>query len=190
MPPFQQSRFTLYLNADPESGVRAKSVIDDLVFGPLTNSAEQALRDLGELLGLEASRPDKESKKGKGPEVLWLSVDDASGWGFEAKTDKKERSNYTKEDTGQAHEHRQWLRDVHSKRQVELAFVGRVLPVTSSASPGADLMVIDLGAIRAWRAARRISTRHSPPCQSTQMEYRHGWTILNWPFPSAFPGYK
>jgi len=127
---------------------RAKSVIDDLVLGPLTNHAEQALRDLGELLGLESSRPDKESKKGKGPDVLWLSMDDASGWGFEAKTDKKERSNYTKEDTGQAHEHRQWLKNTHPKRNVELAFVGRVLPVTASASPGAELMVIDLGVIR------------------------------------------
>lgn len=128
--------------------LRAKSIADDLVFGASTNPAEQAIRDLGELLGLESNRPDKDSKKGKGPDVLWLSIDDTSGWGFEAKTDKKERSNYTKDDTGQAHEHRQWLTNTYPKRKVELAFVGRVLPVTPSASPGSDLWVIELGGLR------------------------------------------
>ncbi len=152
--------------------LRAKSLIDDLAFGPSTNLAEQALRDLGELLGLEASRPDKEKRKG--PDVLWLAVDDASGWGFEAKTDKKERSNYTKDDTAQVHEHRQWLTTTLPSRKVDLAFVGRVLPVTASASPSDDLMVIDLAAMRDL-AVRAVSLYEALTARPTDPDGVQAW---------------
>lgn len=123
-----------------------KQVGDNLVLGPKTKPAEQAIEDIGTLLGLDASRPD--NTKDKGPDVLWLSADSEDAWGFEAKTDKKEGSKYNKDDTGQAHEHRQWMVNEFPDRQCRLALVGRMLPVTSQASPDASLAIIDLDRLR------------------------------------------
>ena len=59
--------------------------------------AEEALRCLGQYLGLESTRPDHEF--GKGPDVLWLSE---KGYAvcMEVKTCKQETSRYTKSNVG------------------------------------------------------------------------------------------
>lgn len=133
-----------------------KRVLSTLVLGEATKPAEQALKDLGDSLGLKASRPDKDDEKG--PDVVWIAADSKSGWAFEAKTDKGEGSNYTKDDIGQAHNHEQWIADWHGKKEMGLSFVGRVLPVTPAASPSARLTVIDLEYLR--DLARRAQRMH------------------------------
>ena len=54
---------------------------------------EEALRCLGQYLGLESTRPDKEH--GTGPDVLWRS-EDGFALVMEVKTDKEESSSYQK----------------------------------------------------------------------------------------------
>ncbi|MBX3407527.1 MAG: DEAD/DEAH box helicase [Phycisphaeraceae bacterium] len=137
---------------------RAKGIPGDLMFENSTARIEQALCDLGELLGLDSSRPDKKLKIG--PDVLWLAPDASSGHGLEAKTDKGPGSRYGKDDVGQAHNHRQWLKSTYKKTPVGLSWIGRTLPVTTASSPDDDLTVIDLGAVAelAGRVRRMYET--------------------------------
>ena len=46
------------------------SIASSLVFSPYANEFEQALRDVGELLGFSSTRPDQETR-GAGPDNLW-----------------------------------------------------------------------------------------------------------------------
>ena len=103
---------------------------------------EEALRCLGQYLGLKSTRPDKEY--GTGPDVLWMS-DDGQAACIEVKTDKQGTSFYRKEDVGQLHNHIQWVRDNNEVSQIVPAFVGPLLPTTKEASPSPDMKVIDLG---------------------------------------------
>lgn len=133
---------------------RAKALPDELVFDRSPAQIEQSIRDLGELLGLQSSRPDKDLKAG--PDVLWLAPDSSVGHAFEAKSDKKPDSQYGKDDVGQAHNHRQWLRDNHKNALIALSWVGRVLPVTSASSPDEHLTVLDLGSLAELATRTRV----------------------------------
>lgn len=121
---------------------RIASVRKGLALGPDTNPAEQALAELGELLGLKASRPDKAGRKG--PDVIWEYPEIKKAIGFEEKTDKKPSGNYDKDDIGQIHNHLQWMKEQYAGYDLSIALVGRLLPVTDSASPPHDLRVFAL----------------------------------------------
>ncbi len=111
-----------------------------LVYGPGTASAEQALADLGEMLGLSASRPDK---KGAGPDVLWRYPELKAGIAIEAKTNKDPKSQYDKkDDIGQFLNHLGWLEKHHAGESFRKAIVGRKLEVSRGASPPGDLRII------------------------------------------------
>lgn len=155
-----------------KSVARAKKVVEDLVYGSTTNVVEQAMKDLGDLLGLIASRPDKDAKIG--PDNLWLGSGNDNGWGFELKTDKGLDSNYTKDDTGQSHEHRQWMQTQHAGRKLELSLVGRLLPVTASASPDEALTVIDLVAINEL-AGRVLALYEAVTVNATDADAIEAW---------------
>lgn len=124
---------------------RAQALPGELVFGSSSGRIEQAVLDLGKLLGLDSSRPDAELNTG--PDILWLSEDEAVGHAFEAKTDKLATSQYNKSEVGQAHDHRQWIKNNHRKRTVGLSWLGRTLPVSPDSSPDEDLTVFELGSI-------------------------------------------
>ncbi|MBZ3640558.1 DEAD/DEAH box helicase [Enterococcus casseliflavus] len=62
-----------------------------------SNQFEQALNDLGNILGFKSERFDEE---GVGPDVLWL-LDNSKGIIFEAKSRKKGTSIFRKEEHGQ-----------------------------------------------------------------------------------------
>ncbi len=56
--------------SDPNAMViAAQEVIYALAFGVNHNTFEEALKDLSEIIGFDAQRPDKEA--GRGPDVLW-----------------------------------------------------------------------------------------------------------------------
>jgi len=115
----------------------------DLAYGPGTNSVEQALRDMGELLGLQASRPEKEH--GTGPDVLWQSLEHKAGAAIEAKTNKKDGSQYRKkDDIGQFHDHVQWLEKKFAKQMFHRVIVGKKHPVAEDANPPENLRIIAL----------------------------------------------
>jgi hypothetical protein len=122
---------------------RLQSMTADLKYGPETKKAEQALRELGHFLGLEASRPDNEKKTG--PDVLWRCIGEKGGAALESKTNKQPNGQYHKvDDIGQFDDHIRYLERAYPGENHYKAIVGRKLPVSSNANPPNDLLVIPL----------------------------------------------
>ena len=118
----------------------------DLDYGPNTNKAEEALRKLGELLGLRALRPDRSEKTG--PDVTWQLEAMPQIWGFELKTNKNEKTEYSKKEISQCHDHKQWLRGKYENAECRLTIVGYVAAVSRKANPSPDLLVTEIDAFR------------------------------------------
>ena len=102
---------------------------------------EEALRCLGQYLGLKSTRPDKEHDTG--PDVLWMS-DDGFALVMEVKTDKGPSSNYQKSDLGQLRDHVQWVTDRFQPAEVAQVFIGPLLAASDSANPSPEMLVITL----------------------------------------------
>lgn len=116
-----------------------------LDYGDETRPAEQALHDIGLLLGLEASRPDNSDKTG--PDVLWRHPTIPAAVIIEAKTNKRPEGRYRKkDDIGHVHDHVQWFSDHYPGCASFKVIVGRKLPVTPDANPPEDLRIIPLEA--------------------------------------------
>ena len=115
---------------------------------------EEAVRRLGEYLGLESSRPDKEV--GTGPDVLW---DTAGGPAFnqELKTDKAPTSNYSKRDVGQMYDHIQWVKENSESATILSTFVGPIVAAATDANPGPEVMVIELSEYQAIAERLRVA---------------------------------
>lgn len=121
----------------------------DLQYGSETAKSEEALKILGLLLGLDAERPDNETKAG--PDVLWIGDGSVAAWGFELKTNKNASGEYTKkDDIGQCHNHGEWLTEAYGDT-AELAIAGRFLHVSKHANPSQKLRVIQLEAFMEMR---------------------------------------
>jgi hypothetical protein len=73
-----------------------------------SNQFEQALADLGSMLGFSTERPDR--KYDKGPDVLWL-LSGSLGLIIEAKSRKNKGNALTKEQHGQLLNAAEWFRD-------------------------------------------------------------------------------
>ena len=121
-----------------------KTLIQDLT--PLNGNGspaqvEEAIRCLGQYLGLGSSRPDNDP--GTGPDVLWLE-EDGYAVCMEVKTWKKETSLYRKANVGQMHNHVQWVNDNHEVSEIIPVFIGPLLPASDDASPSPDMRVIEL----------------------------------------------
>lgn len=109
--------------------------------GASSNATEESLRALGQYLGLDSSRPDKEV--GVGPDVLWVS--DNIAFCIEAKSGKKIKGSYTKRNVGQLMNHIQWVQDEHPEvEKIIPVFVGPEVSVSDSASPTEDMCVAGL----------------------------------------------
>lgn len=117
----------------------------ELVYGGKTNKAEEALRNLGRLIGLRAERPDKSKKTG--PDVTWKGEGGPEAWGFELKTDKDEDGIYSKTEIAQCHDHKEWLSANHGGN-CELTIVGRMLAVSEQANPFPTLRITEIDSFR------------------------------------------
>ncbi|MEC4987352.1 MAG: DEAD/DEAH box helicase family protein [Oscillatoria sp. PMC 1068.18] len=106
-----------------------------------SGQTEETLRYLGQYLGFSSSRPDKEY--GTGSDVLWIS-ENKEALCLEVKTDKKDDSKYKKEDIGQLRDHIQWVKNKYKFKIIYPAFVGLLIPPSSSANPDAEIQVIQL----------------------------------------------
>ena len=118
----------------------------NLKYGPDTNKAEDAMCSLGELLGLDSSRPD--ASIGTGPDNLWCGEGEVEAWGFDLKTGKEPESEYTKSEIGQAHDHMNWLRSEKQGKKIKVSIVGRELIVSDRANPDPVLDVIELSGLQ------------------------------------------
>jgi tetratricopeptide (TPR) repeat protein len=121
--------------------VLIRQVEADLVYGPETKKAEEALRVLGGLLGLHAERPDK--AKGTGPDVIWSGDGELSAFGFELKTNKDKEGEYSKKDISFCHDHEEWL-SIHHGDKIGLSIVGPMLAVSAKANPSATLQIVEI----------------------------------------------
>jgi Helicase C-terminal domain len=104
---------------------------------------EEALRCLGQYLGFEATRPDKEH--GTGPDFLWI-FSDKTALCADAKTGKGKDSApcYRKEDFGQLSDHVQWVRNNAKVDKIIPAFVGPEVGASRAANPPPDVKVAAL----------------------------------------------
>ena len=102
---------------------------------------EEAVRALGQYLGLRASRPDNEH--GTGPDVLWELGDDRAIC-MELKTEKLDTSQYKKADIGQLLDHVQWVKEHTTAESILPVFIGPHLPVSGRANPTSEMIVVEL----------------------------------------------
>ena len=119
---------------------------EDLVYGPSTRKAEEALCKLGGLLGLSALRPDNTDETG--PDVTWQLEGTSHIWGFELKTNKNRKNEYFKKEISQCHDHKQWLLDKYKNAECRLTIVGPLAVVSSKANPFPELLVTEIDAFR------------------------------------------
>lgn len=84
---------------------RFEDVVANLHVAASANQFEQALTDLGAMIGLTAERHDSH---GVGPDILWL-LPNSVGWIVEAKSRKKEKNALTKDEHGQLLVAEEWF---------------------------------------------------------------------------------
>lgn len=112
----------------------------NLAYGPSTGKAEEAVKQLGLVLGLDAKRPDKES--GTGPDVIWTATGEPFGVSFELKTNKNKDGEYSKNDIKDCHDHHVHLETLYQGKKFIETIVGYPLSVSNKAHPSPDLRVI------------------------------------------------
>ena len=120
--------------------------LEPLKDGGTSAQTEEALRSLGQYLGFQSSRPEKEH--GTGPDVLWI-FPDSSAFCIDVKSDKEESSVYRKGELGQLSDHVQWVKNNLSVGNIVPAFIGPEVPVSDVANPPAGVKVANLEKFRA-----------------------------------------
>lgn len=139
-------QFELAPNARVQAPRSLERDLLSLSGGASPSQTEEALRFLGQYLGFESSRPEREH--GTGPDVLWI-FPDASALCIDVKTDKEESSVYRKSELGQLSDHVQWVRDNTSAVDITPVFIGPELVVSDAANPQAGVKVAALTKFRA-----------------------------------------
>jgi len=102
---------------------------------------EEALRNLGEFLGADSSRPDNEF--GTGPDVLW-EFNESIAYCIEAKTDMSDETCYRKRYIGQMHDHIEWVSSNSNCDTIIPIFIGPTNPACPRTNPSRDMVVIEL----------------------------------------------
>ena len=141
----------------PDGSVSVPSRMQ-LELAPLDGSGtvkqtEEAVRALGQYLGIRASRPDNEH--GTGPDVLW-EIGSQKAICMELKTEKLETSQYNKGEVGQLADHIQWVRDNTTAEDILPLFVGPRLPVTGRANPTPEMAMLELSEL--YTLSRRLNS--------------------------------
>ena len=109
--------------------------------GSTVPQIEEAIRSLGEYLGLNSTRPEKEF--GTGPDDLWR-VPNGIALCMEVKSDKTSAQSYWKKDVGQMSDHIQWVKDNSDSSKIVPAFVGPVLRAAADANPAPEIEIVEL----------------------------------------------
>ena len=117
-----------------------KKLIDTLAWieTGTPNQAEAGVRQLGEILGFKAIRPDND--EGTGPDVLWLDEGQPRMIGFELKTDKNDPATYFKKDISQGHDHLEWMVQTYGQyTSLGLVYIGPEGSVDAKANPSGEM---------------------------------------------------
>lgn len=175
------------INAGGSFEATAKLALDRLQGdgGKNATEHEQAICDLGLLLGIESSRPGKKADR-KGPDIAWICTVSNHAVGLEAKTQKDKPTVYKKRDIGQSLDSREWIKKNYPNLKDHIWMVGEFGKVVAEANPPSDLKVITLESMidlaqRLVSAGRRISVR--PAAASLQAATHEAFTYygLLWP---------
>lgn len=165
----------------------ARSVLERLQGdgGKNAEQHEQALCDLGSLLGLESTRPEKKPDN-KGPDVAWICPETKDAIGLEAKTQKTQPVVYKKRDIGQALDSREWLKKNYSQLEVQVWMVGELGDVVMQANPSDDLKVVTLESMidlaqRLVSVGRRIIVRPAGSSLESATQEAFKYYGLLWP---------
>jgi len=108
-------------------------IVAHLVPSASANQFEQALVELGAMLGFLTERPEKDY--GKGPDVLWL-LNDKIGLVIEAKSRKNKANALTKEQHGQLLNAAEWFKATYPAMSHFRVSVHPNVNVTRSTVPG------------------------------------------------------
>lgn len=125
--------------------------LGNLKYGKPTAPTEEAIKEIGTLLGFDAARPDTRDEEGlkTGPDIIWRYPDKKEGAAFEAKTNKESTSQYRKkDDIGQYWDHIKYLSENHPGESFRHHIVGRLLEVSSECHPPDDLLILPLEELR------------------------------------------
>jgi len=107
---------------------------------------EEAVRALGEYLGLASTRPDNDD--GTGPDVLWIDETSHKCLAFELKTDKNSNPIYYKKEVGQGHDHLEWVRQNYPNYLcLGLVYVGADGKRDKAANPSSEMYLCDLSVL-------------------------------------------
>lgn len=108
------------------------------------NQIEEAIRCLGQYLGLDSSRPDHEH--GTGPDNLWIH--EGIALVIEAKTSKDSAVEYSKKYVGQLSQHVNWVKDNYDVKEIIPIFVGPKVAATASANPSDEMKILTLNSMK------------------------------------------
>lgn len=122
------------------------AIESDLIYGKETKKAEESVKLLGIILGLDAERPD--NSLGSGPDVLWLADNAIRGAAFELKTNKEDDSEYSKSNIKDCNDHHSWLESKYPDEIFIEELVGYQLKVSEVANPHGGLRVITVESLR------------------------------------------
>jgi|SRR5579872_968771 len=144
---------------------------------------EEAIRRLGEYLGYEASRPEKETG-GKGPDDLWVVPGEQHILLFDAKT-KKINKSYEKNLIGRSAQHALWAAEAYPHAERLHFLVGPRVPATPQSTPPAGLRIVaaaELSRVAADVAAvyRRAHSRGLPLFYAAEIQIGLEEAALNW----------
>ena len=125
-------------NYSPRRGllIAFEELVDWLTPQSTSNQFEESLKNLGNILGYNASRPEDED--GVGPDVLWL-LSASEALVLEAKSRKTGAKPITKEEHSQLLESMVWFSENYATHTVHSAIVNAVPLVTKNVTPGTAL---------------------------------------------------
>lgn len=100
-----------------ELTLNLNEILNDLSFGVDSEKFENAVYEMGKMLGFVSQRPDKEIKKG--PDNLWCGVD-GKYFLIECKNEVDEkRSEISKYEAGQMNSHCGWFETIYGEAKVK-----------------------------------------------------------------------
>jgi hypothetical protein len=123
---FQSLEFIKSFSTTNDIVDHIQDILDGLIYDPKndSNNFEEALKNLGILLGFNSSRPEKELKIG--PDVLWVS--ETNTFILEAKSERLLENKIYKGSVEQLYHSLEWFKNSY-------IFKGKVLAVTLQPSP-------------------------------------------------------
>lgn len=114
-------RWLQKFNSYKEMRLKSMIILDNLSFCRTSNLFEEALKEVGEMLGFESQRPDNEFKVG--PDNLWCGIHNQYIF-FECKNEvKDDRNTINKLEAGQMCNHCAWFEEKYGDAKVCRIFV-------------------------------------------------------------------